>query len=290
MPENGNNMLEQLQTFLATRGLELLIKAVIFLVILLVAKFLISLVMKALNSVIAKQERLPQLLKNFLGSVASKLLWIMVILVALETSGVSVMPFIMGLGVAGFILGFAFQETLSNLAAGLMILIHNPFDKGHFVDAGGVTGSVTEINLASTILTTPDNKRVNIPNSKVWGQTITNFTVNPTRRVDLTVGVAYDSDLNTVRKVIADVLEKNSDLILPEPKPQIELMAMADSSLNFVIRPWAKTTDYWALFFKLNQQIKEGLDAADITIPFPQRDLHIKGLPEAIAKQLAPKE
>ncbi|MGF1572943.1 MAG: mechanosensitive ion channel family protein [Sumerlaeia bacterium] len=280
-------MLEEVQTFIATRGVEFGIKILTFLVIIVVAKLVIGLIMKATTPLITKQERLPVLLRNFVAGVVSKLLWIMAILVGLETVGISVMPFIMGLGVAGFILGFAFQETLSNLAAGVMILIHNPFDKGQFVDAGGVTGSVTEINLASTVLTTPDNKRVVIPNSKVWGQTITNFTVNPTRRVDLTVGVSYESDLNKVRQVITEVLDKNKDLILEDPKPQIELMAMADSSLNFVVRPWTKTTDYWTLFFKLNQEIKESLDANGISIPFPQRDLHIKGLPEAFAKQIS---
>lgn len=280
-------MVDTIKTFMTTKGLDLGIKVLTFLAILLVAYFVISLLMKGLTPVLNKQERLPQLLRNFLGSVISKLLWIMAILVGLETVGISVLPFIMGLGVAGFILGFAFQETLSNLAAGLMILIHNPFDKGHFVDAGGITGIVAEINLASTVLTTADNKRVVIPNSKVWGQTITNFNVNPTRRVDLTVNVAYNTDMNKVREVISSVLAKNAHLILEDPKPQVELIAMGDSSLTICIRPWVKTPDYWTLNFKAMQELKEALDAAGIEIPFPQRDMHIRGLSEAISQGIA---
>ena len=279
---------EELQTYIAEQGLLYLQKVVLFLILLLVAKVIIAFALKAISKVLERQKKLPELLKVFISGVAWKLLWILAILAGLETVGISVMPFIMGLGVAGFILGFAFQETLSNLAAGLMILIHSPFDKGHFVDAGGVTGSVTEINLASTVLTTPDNKKVVIPNSKVWGQVITNFSALPTRRVDMTFGVSYKSDLNKVREVINQVLAANSEKILKDPAPRIELMTMADSSLNFIVRPWVNTADYWDVWFKLNKEMKEAFDANGIEIPFPQRDMNIKGLPEAIAHALKP--
>jgi small conductance mechanosensitive channel len=279
---------EELQTYVAEQGLLYLQKIVLLLILLLIAKVIIAFALKAVDKVLERQKKLPELLKVFISGVAWKLLWILAILAGLETVGISVMPFIMGLGVAGFILGFAFQETLSNLAAGLMILIHSPFDKGHFVDAGGVTGSVTEINLASTVLTTPDNKKVVIPNSKVWGQVITNFSALPTRRVDMTFGVAYKSDLNKVREVINQVLAANGEKILKDPAPRIELMTMADSSLNFIVRPWVNTADYWDVWFKLNKEMKEAFEANGIEIPFPQRDMNIKGLPEAIAQALKP--
>jgi small conductance mechanosensitive channel len=194
--------------------------------------------------------------------------------VVLAQLGVQVGPLIAGVSVTGFIIGFAFQDTLSNFAAGLMLLANSPFKVGNFVEVNGHSGVVRELNIVATVLTTPDNKRLTIPNKLVWGSTITNFTALDTRRVDMTVAISYGSDINKAREIIKQVLAED-DRVLKDPAPTVEVMSLADSSVNFVVRPWSKTTDYWALYFSTMQKVKERLAANGVEIPFPQRVVHI---------------
>lgn len=268
---------------------ELVIKTLttvgIFLLIILVSFFVIGILNNITSKLVKKSPKIPTVLGDFIISSLKKVYWIIALLIALGTIGVSVVPFITGLGIAGFILGFAFQETLSNLAAGVMLLIYNPFDKGHYIEAAGQAGSVQEIQLAATVLHSPDNKRIVVPNSKLWGSPITNYSVLPTRRLSMEVGIAYGSSIGKAKDVITKVVSENQ-YTLDDPKPTIELLTMADSALVLVVRPWVNTPDFWSAYWSLNQSLKEALDEAGIEIPFPQRDLHIKGLPEELAGKL----
>jgi small conductance mechanosensitive channel len=179
--------------------------------------------------------------------------------------------------VTGFIIGFAFQESLGNLASGMMIALNEPFRVGDYVEVGGNSGTVKDMNMMATTLSTPDNKKVVVPNKNVWGSPITNYTALETRRVDLTAGISYGADINKAKEVILGVL-KDQAAVLDDPAPTVEVIEMADSSVNLVVRPWCKTADYWSVVFSVNHAIKEALDEAGIEIPFPQMDVHHHGL------------
>lgn len=159
-----------------------------------------------------------------------------------------------------------------------MVLINQPFAKGDYVEAGGVSGTVQDLNLMVTTFTTPDNKKVVVPNGSIWGSSITNYSAMETRRVDMVVGISYGSAIGKARDIISTVLRSN-DQVLDDPEPTIEVVKMADSSVNLVVRPWCNTADYWPLYFALNRAIKESFDRKGIEIPFPQMDVHHHGLP-----------
>ena len=199
-------------------------------------------------------------------------------MVVLSALGVDVSPVFALIGGASFILAFALQDTLGNLASGLMIMINRPFDEGDVVNVGGVTGKVQTVSIVATTVTTPDNQRIVIPNKNVWGNVITNVTASPTRRVDLVFGIAYEDSMADAAKIIADTVAAHP-LVLSDPEPVIRVHELADSSVNFVCRPWAKTADYWAVYWDLTRQVKENFDAAGISIPYPQRDLHLRSGP-----------
>jgi small conductance mechanosensitive channel len=200
------------------------------------------------------------------------------LLVILNQLGLQVGPLLAGFGVAGFIAGFALQDVLSNFAAGVMILFYRPFDVGDFVRAGGEHGTVREMSLVSTTLTTPDNQRLIVPNKKIWGETIQNVTVNPTRRVDMVVSIDYADDIGKALAVL-DRVVKAHPLVLSDPAPAIGVAALADSGIAIQVRPWCNSPDYGDVLGQLNRQIKEAFDQAGITIPFPQRVVHVRGGP-----------
>jgi len=177
-------------------------------------------------------------------------------------------------GGASFIIAFALQETLGNLAAGLMIMINRPFDEGDYVQLAGLGGTVKHVSVVSTTVTTPDNQVIVIPNSKVWGDVITNVTASDTRRVDLVFGIGYGDSIEAAQKVLEEVVA-NHPLILDEPAPVIRVSELADSSVNFIVRPWTQTGDYWNVYWDLQRAVKEAFDANGISIPFPQTDMHL---------------
>lgn len=261
-------------TWWAEQGMTLVRNLAIAIIILIIGKIVVGKIETALTASLKKSGKLSELLISFIVNVANKVMWLVVFMIALERVGVSVGPLIAGLGVTGFIIGFAFQETLGNLAAGFMIALNQPFKVGDVVDTGGVLGKIIEMNMMCVTLYTGDNKKITVPNNKIWGNPITNFSALDTRRVDMTVGVSYGADLTKTRDVLMETLKKN-ELILEEPAITIEVVEMADSSVNFVVRPWCKSADYWAVFWKSNKDMKEALDAADIEIPFPQMDIHL---------------
>ncbi len=265
--------LAQGKAWLMEKGPGFLVDLAVFILIIIVGAIAIKITRKALKMVLHKSKRINETLEKFLVNVTGKVLWVVLLMIALPRLGIDVAPLIAGLGVTGFIVGFAFQESLGNLASGMMIVLNQPFKLGDFVDAGGHQGVIGEINMMATTMVTPDNKKIVLPNRGVWGNPIVNYSAVETRRVDLSVGVAYSSQIGKARDVIADAL-KATPGVLSDPAPQIELNAMADSSLNLVVRPWCKSADYWNVFFAANQAIKEALDAAGIEIPFPQVDVH----------------
>ncbi|WP_421724372.1 mechanosensitive ion channel family protein [Bauldia sp.] len=188
--------------------------------------------------------------------------------------GVNVTPLFAMIGGVSFILAFALQDTLGNLASGLMIMINRPFDEGDYVSLKSIAGTVKSTSIVSTTLATPDNQIIVVPNKNVWGDIITNVTASTTRRVDMVFGISYEDDISKAIQVVRDLVLAHP-LVLRDPEPVIRVNALSDSSVDLICRPWVKRTDYWATYWDLIQQVKEGFDAADISIPYPQRDVHM---------------
>lgn len=179
-----------------------------------------------------------------------------------------------GLGVAGFIVGFALQDTLGNFAAGAMILIYRPFDVDDIVEVPGAFGTVKKMNLVSTTITTLDNQTLVIPNSKIWGDVIKNVTAQNIRRVDLEFGIGYDDDIEHAERILTDIVLAH-EKVLNDPKPNVKLHTLGDSSVNFIVRPWTETDDYWDVYWDIMREVKLRFDREGISIPFPQRDVHL---------------
>jgi small conductance mechanosensitive channel len=206
-------------------------------------------------------------------SGARNLVVVMGFLIALSQLGFSLGPVLAGLGIAGFVLGFALQDSLSNFASGLMILVYRPLDVGDLVEAGGVFGTVSHMNLVNTTILTLDNQTLIVPNNMIWTQVIKNVTAQATRRVDMVFGISYGDDIPKAERVLMEVLEKH-DKVLSDPPPNVRVHELGDSSVNFVVRPWCATADYWDVFWDVTKEVKMRFDAEDISIPFPQRDVH----------------
>jgi small conductance mechanosensitive channel len=197
-----------------------------------------------------------------------------VVIAALNRLGVATTSVVAILGAAGLAVGLALQGTLGNFASGIMLLIFRPFSLGDFVDAGGVKGSVEEIGVFSTTLRSPDNVKITVPNSQVYGATIHNFNGYDTRRVDMVMGISYGDDIQTAIDTIRKIVTAD-DRVLAEPEVQIAVSNLGESSVDIIVRPWCEAADYWNLRFDLNRRLKEGLEAAGCSIPFPQRDVHL---------------
>ena len=215
-----------------------------------------------------------KLLEEFLVKAARWVVLAIGVIMALAALEVSIGPLLAMLGAAGFVVAFALQDSLSNFASGLMILFFKPFDVGDVVDAGGVSGSVQSVNLVSTTIKTFDNKQMVVPNNRVWGDVITNASGAAERRVDMEFGIGYDDDIDEAQTILEDIVSAHPQ-VLQEPAPTIRMSALADSSVNFIVRPWTKTADYWGVFWDITREVKLRFDAAGIGIPFPQRDVHL---------------
>lgn len=215
-----------------------------------------------------------QALVPFVSGVVHVTVVVMVGITAVSTLGVAASSFVAVIGAAGLAIALAFQGTFSNFAAGVMLLTFRPFQLEHFVEVGGQSGTVKEIGIFSCKMATPDNVEVRVPNSQIFGNTIKNFSANDTRRIDLVVGVGYDDDLGVAVRTCQDVVTADPR-VLAEPAPQVAVSEMGDSSVNLVVRPWVKTSDYWATRFDLTRALKEQVEAAGCSIPYPQRDVHL---------------
>ncbi|OSP56470.1 mechanosensitive ion channel family protein [Pseudoruegeria sp. SK021] len=221
--------------------------------------------------------RVPDLSKLLQGFLAMLVYWVVIafgLMIVLSSLGIDITPVFALVGGASFIIAFAFQETLSNLAAGLMIMVNRPFDEGDYVTVAGTGGTVKAVSIVSTTVTTPDNQIIVIPNSKVWGDVITNVTASATRRVDMVFGISYEDSIADAQKILEEVVAMHP-LVLEDPAPTIRVDELADSSVNFICRPWSTTSNYWAVKWDLTRQVKEAFDKAGISIPYPQADFHV---------------
>ena len=251
-------------------GINLIWAIVIYIIGSMIARGIGNLVGK-----VCEKRKLDATIVSFMSSLIYGLLMAVVIIAALSRLGVQTTSFIAIIGAAGLAVGLALQGSLSNFAAGVLILAFKPFKSGDYIEAGGTSGVVKSIKLFSTILHTPDNKVAIIPNAAVTGGVIVNYSTLPMRRIDLVIGVAYDADIKHASKILNEIVENNA-LVLKDPEPVVAVSELADSSVNFVVRPWVKTPDYWAAYFELLETIKVRLDEENIGIPFPQMDVHIQ--------------
>jgi small conductance mechanosensitive channel len=253
---------------------DLLLKLLVFIAVLVLFRTLSRLVRRAMTAALDRSSvKLSTLLKEILVSGSAGTVMFVGFLMALSQVGISLAPMLAGLGVAGFIVGFALQDTLGNFAAGAMILIYRPYDVDDFVEVTGASGLVKKMTLVSTTINTFDNQTLVIPNSKIWGDVIKNVTAQNLRRVDLEFGVGYDDDVEHVERVLDEIVSAH-EKTLSSPEPLIKLHTLGESSVNFIVRPWVRTEDYWTVYWDLMREVKVRFDREGISIPFPQRDVH----------------
>ncbi|MEZ8045641.1 small-conductance mechanosensitive channel MscS [Vibrio sp. 10N.237.312.C02] len=243
------------------------------LIILFIGNLIVKAVANSVSKVLEKK-KMDRAVVEFIHGLVRYLLFVIVLIAALGRLGVQTASVVAVIGAAGLAVGLALQGSLSNFAAGVLIVAFRPFKSGDYVEIGGVAGSVDSIQIFQTVLTTPDNKMVVVPNGSVIGSPITNYSRHATRRIDLMIGVSYNADLQKTKALLTKICESN-ERVLKDPGVQVGVHTLADSSVNFVVRPWVSTADYWNVYFDLMQAIKEGLDNEGIEIPFPQMDVHM---------------
>jgi small conductance mechanosensitive channel len=259
----------QVQDMVAAWGLKVLAALAIF----IIGRWIAKLVRGGIKRMMERAKVEP-IITGFVSSIAYIALLAFVVIAALGQLGIQTTSFIAILGAAGLAIGLALQGSLANFAAGFLMIIFRPFKVGDFIEGAGVAGVVEEIQIFTTTLKTGDNKIIIIPNAKLAGDNITNYSAQDTRRVDMTVGVSYDADLSKVKSVLLDIIGKEAR-ILPDPAPMVAVAELADSSVNLVVRVWTKTGDYWGVKFDMTETIKNRFEAETIGIPYPQRDVHI---------------
>jgi len=268
--ELASEVWTQVSGYLATNGLTLVGALVLFIVGRWAAKIATRLLSKTM-----KKAKVEPVLVSFAENLAYIGLLTLVVIAALGMAGIPTASFAAVIAAAGLAIGLALQGSLSNFAAGVLMVIFRPIRTGDFVEVGGAAGSVKEVQIFNTILDSPDNVRIIVPNAQVMGGNIKNYTANGTRRVDMVIGVSYEDDLKKTRAIIEKVIAAD-ERILPDPAPTVAVSELADSSVNFVVRPWVKGADYWNVRFALTENIKVALEAGGMTIPFPQQDIHLK--------------
>jgi small conductance mechanosensitive channel len=268
--DNAQQILTRLYEYLMEYGLKILGALIIFFVGRWIARLLSTLAGKAMT-----KAKMDETLVRFIKDLCYVALLAFVIIAALAKIGIQTGSFIALIGAAGLAVGLALQGSLANFASGVLMLIFKPIRVGDYVEAGGAAGSVAEVGIFTTILNSPDNVRIIVPNAQVMGGNIKNYTINGTRRVDLVIGIGYEDDLKKAQKAIEKVLAAD-ERILPDPATVVAVSELADSSVNFVVRPWVKSSDYWPTYFDLTAKIKVALESSGLTIPFPQCDVHIK--------------
>ena len=258
---------------LKTTGVEFGLDLLIALVIFVVGRIVARMIQKGIGRVMEAQE-VDKILQSFVGNLAYWTLMVFVIIAAINQIGVQTTSLIAIMGAAGLAVGLALQGSLSNFAAGVLIVVFRPYRVGDWVEAAGISGSVEQDQILTTVLKTGDNKKIIVPNSQIMDSIITNYSANATRRVDMVIGVSYDDDIDKVRATLQELIDADSR-ILNEPECTITVSALADSSVNFNVRPWVKTEDYWAVMFDLTEAIKKRFDQEGISFPFPQQDVHL---------------
>jgi small conductance mechanosensitive channel len=261
--------------WLTLHGPELVLKALGFLVILLVFRYLARFLGHvASKAVAASLLNVTDLLRNFFVNVVTKGTSLVGLMIALSFVGVEIGPLLAGVGVLGVVIGFALKDTLNNFACGIMILLYRPYDLEDYITAGGVSGTVKSMSLVSTTLVTGDNQVLVVPNGSIWGGVISNPNAKDTRRVDLTIGISYRDDIDKVQEVLEEIVASHP-LVLEDPSPTIKLTALGESCVDFVVRPWTRTSDRWSVLCDLTKSIKVRFDQEGISIPYPQREIHV---------------
>lgn len=241
--------------------------------IFIIGKWLAKLLSNALRRVM-ERAHVDVTLAKFLGNIVNAVLLIAVIIAAVDQLGVRTTSFLAVLGAAGLAVGLALQGSLANFSSGIMLIMFRPFKVGDYVEAGGVSGVVEVIRIFNTVMKTPDNREITVPNSQIFDSPITNYSARDTRRVDMVIGISYDDDIGKAFKVIQSVLDKD-DRVLKDPAPTLMVLDLADSSVNLAVRPWVKGTDYWPTRSDLLHQLKVELEGAGLSIPYPQRDVRM---------------
>ncbi len=264
-----NKIMEMITYFITTYSLKVVGAILIF----IIGKWLARYLSKLLGKILRKNN-MDETLTSFLGHITYYTLFLLVLIAAAGQLGINTTSFLTIVGAAGLAVGLALKDSLSNFASGVMLILFRPFKVGDYVTAGGQSGTVESIDIFNTILKTPDNQMVIVPNSSITTDVITNVNANPTRRIDLIVGIGYDDNIGEAKSVLEDLVKADSR-ILSDPAPTIAVSELADSSVNFVVRPWVKTADYWAVRFDLTEKIKLTFDEKSISFPYPQQDVHM---------------
>jgi len=254
-------------------GLEFAMDIVIAFAIFYVGKLVVALLIRGVRKVMQARD-IDKTLETFLANLLRMALMLIVIIAAIGQLGIQTTSFIAIFGAAGLAVGLALQGSLSNFASGVLIVAFRPYKVGDFVEAAGISGTVQQVQILTTVLKTPDNKSIIVPNSQIMDSVITNYSANDTRRVDMVFGVSYDDDLDKVRQTIEEIVQAD-ERVLADPPCLIAVSELADSSVNFFVRPWVKTTDYWAVHFDLTERIKKRFDKVGISFPYPQQDVHV---------------
>ncbi|MEA1945972.1 MAG: mechanosensitive ion channel [Thermodesulfobacteriota bacterium] len=263
------DLIAKIWELLTIYGLKVIAAIVVFIVGRCIAKGLTKFTEKVMN-----KRKVDPTIVSFAGNMTYIALLVFVVLAALGQLGIQTTSFIAVIGAAGLAIGLALQGSLSNFAAGFLMVIFRPFKVGDYIEGAGVAGTVETIQIFTTQLQTPDNKTVIIPNASLTADNITNWSVKGTRRVDLVMGIGYGDDIDKARNIMEDILAKD-ERILKDPAPNIAVVELAESSVNFVVRPWVKAEHYWDVYFDTTENIKKSFDAGGISIPFPQRDVHM---------------
>ena len=259
-----------IDTYVIPWGLNILFALLIF----IIGKYLVGVITRLVKKLMEKAH-MDKILVNFIGSIIKSVLLLFVVIAALDQLGVNTTSLIALIGAAGLAIGLALQGSLQNLASGVMLIVFRPFKDGDFVEAGGTMGVVEEIGIFTTRMRTGDNKEVIVPNGQIFGGIITNYSKRDTRRVDMVFGIGYGDDILKAKEVITGIIEAD-ERILKDPAPLVAVAELADSSVNFNVRPWVKSSDYWSVYFDLNEKIKLAFDMNGISIPFPQMDVHLE--------------
>lgn len=257
------------ETYVIPWGINIVLAIVIFVVGRIAAKIVTKLVRKLLD-----RADMDDILVDFVCSILNTALLLFVIIASLDQLGIDTTSLIALLGAAGLAVGLALQGSLQNFASGVMLIVFRPFKAGDFVDAGGVSGTVEKISIFSTQMKTGDNREIIVPNGKIYGDTITNFSARDTRRIDMVFGIGYEDDLRKARDILRNLID-GDERILKEPETLIAVSELADSSVNFIVRPWVNRSDYSSVKFDMNENVKLAFDENNISIPYPQMDVHL---------------
>lgn len=268
--ENFQEVIQRLYGLFVRYGMKFILAIVVLIVGLIVIRWITRGLVKMMKRGNVNESLIP-----FLRSLTNILLKVMLVISVMGMVGIEMTSFIAVLGAAGLAVGLALQGTLQNFAGGVMILLFKPYEVGHFIEAQGYMGTVKEIQIFNTILVSPDNRKIVIPNSPLATGSLTNFSAMPTRRIDFSFGIGYEDDIDKAKEILLNMAQTDDRVLKEESPPEVMVEALADSSVNLKLRTWVKSEDYWSLFFDITENVKKQFDGAKISIPYPQQDVHI---------------